>query len=367
MGIYIGSFAEVCYHARMDALPLAIVPLLAFVSCVLLHLAALRWFPRMGLLDFPERYGYARARLPYPAGIVCVVSFLAFFCILQPWNMQNTGLLIGIAAIAATSFIDDRMRLPAWMRLAIQVLTAILLFATGTRIYSLTNPLSDIGIDSILKLDTFVVQAPLFGTLPVLSGIFTILWLILTINALNWFDGIPGQVNVLSTVGFATIGFLSLSDRVGQPALALLAFVLAGIAAGALLFDFPPPKVIAGDTGAMFFGLMLGVLTIYAGGKVATGFLVFGVPLIDLVIVVARRLRKGSSPMKGNAVDEHLHHRLLAKGWPPRAVIALMLGIGTVFGVTALFLSTTQKFLAGGLLFLCMLLLSAYSEPKKTR
>jgi len=349
----------------MDFSPLAIIPLLACASCVLLHLVALRLFPKIGLLDFPERYGYVRARLPYPAGIACVVTFLAFFLALQPLSMQNTGLLTGILAIAATSFIDDRIRLPAWLRLLIQILTAALLFATGTRIYSLTNPLSDIGIDAIIKLDSTVVSVPLFGSLPVLSGVFTVLWLMLTVNALNWFDGIPGQVNVLSVVGFSTIGFLSLSDRVGQPALALLAFILAGIAAGALLFDFPPPRVISGDTGAMFFGLMLGVLTIYAGGKVATGFLVFGVPLLDLVIVVFRRLLKGTSPAKGNAVDEHLHHRLLAKGWSPRAVIFLMLAIGTAFGITALFLSTTQKFLAGGLLFLCMLLLSAYSAPKK--
>jgi UDP-GlcNAc:undecaprenyl-phosphate GlcNAc-1-phosphate transferase len=117
----------------------------------------------------------------------------------------------------------------------------------------------------------------------------------------------------------------------------------------------------------MFFGFMLGVLTIYAGGKVATGFLVFGVPLLDLVIVVFRRILKGTSPMKGNAVDEHLHHRLLRKGWSQRSVIFLMLAIGSIFGVTALFLSTTQKFLAGGVLFLCMLLLSVYTEPRKNQ
>ena len=69
-----------------------------------------------------------------------------------------------------------------------------------------------------------------------------------------------------------------------------------------------------GDTGAMFFGLMLGVLTIYTGGKVATAFLVLGVPLIDSVIVGFRRISRGRSPFKGNMQNEHLHHRLLKKG-----------------------------------------------------
>lgn len=349
----------------MDVSPLAVVPPLAFLACVLLHAATLRLFPKIGLLDSPERYGYVRAPLPYPAGIACVVTFVAFFAVLQPFTLQNVGLLAAITALAAMSFYDDRMRLPAAFRLAMQSLIALLVFATGTRIYTLTNPLADVGIGDFIKLDSFVIDAPFLGGLPVLSGVFTVIWLIMTINALNWFDGIPGQVNVLSTVGFATIGFLSLSDRVGQPALALIAFVLAAVALGALAFDFPPPKVVSGDTGAMFFGFMLGVLTIYAGGKVATGFLVFGVPILDFLIVIMRRLRKGASPMKGNAVDEHLHHRLLRKGWSARSIILLMLGIGTVFGVTALFLNTTQKVLAAALLFLCMLLLSVYSEPDK--
>ncbi len=349
----------------MEPSPLVLIPLLAFLACVTLHATALRTFPKLGLLDFPERYGYTRARLPYPTGIVCAVTFIIFFGLLQSWNMQNMGLLLGIVILGAMSFYDDRFRLPAALRLFIQILIAVILFITETRIYSLTNPLSDVGIDAILKLDSFVFDMPFFGSLPLLSGIFTVVWIILTVNALNWFDGIPGQVNILSVIGFATIGFLSLSDRVDQPALALMAFILAAIAAAALIFDFPPPKVVAGDSGAMFFGFMLGVLTIYAGGKVATGFLVFGVPLIDFVIVVIRRLLKGTSPMKGNAIDEHLHHRLLRKGWSPRAIIILMLGIGSVFGITALFLSTTQKFLAGGLLFLCMLLLSTYTEARK--
>lgn len=348
----------------MDLSPLVTAPLLAAAACAVLHALALKAFPRLGLLDFPERYGLARPRLPYPTGILCVLTFLLFYAVLEPRSTQMIGLTASIILLTATSFIDDRKRLSPYLRMGIQAVAACVIFATGTRIYTLTNPLSDLGLPDI-KLDSLVIDTSFAGSLPVVSGVFTLVWLIMTINALNWFDGIPGQVNVLSAIGFATIGFLSLSDRVDQPALALLAFVLSGIAAAALAFDFPPPKVVSGDTGAMFFGLMLGVLTIYAGGKVATGFLVFGVPLTDFAIVIARRLRKGASPFKGNAVDEHLHHRLLHKGWSPRGIIVLMSGIGCVFGISALFLNTTQKFVSGIVLLLCMALLSAYSEPRK--
>ena len=119
-----------------------------------------------------------------------------------------------------------------------------------------------------------------------------------------------------------------------------------------------------GDTGAMFFGLMLGVLTLYAGGKVATAFLVLGVPLIDVFLVIMRRVSKGANPMRGNTTDEHLHHRLLSKGWSERKVIGLTAGLGTLFGITALFLSTGEKMIAAGILLLILLGLSKYSQER---
>ena len=344
--------------------PLSTTPLLVFAICVIGHLLALKLFPRIGLLDFPERYNLKRKRLPYPTGILAVLTFFVTFLILNLNNMsmQDAGLLIGIALLGISCFIDDRAQLSPKIRLSLQVLVALLLFATGTRIYTITNP-TGLLASSFFKLDTLIIHAPVFGNLPVWSGVFTVVWLLLTINALNWFDGIPGQVSLLSVIGFLTIGFLSLSSRVNQPDLALIAFILAGIALACFLFDFPPPHVVLGDSGSMFFGLMLGTLTIFAGGKVATAFLVLGVPLVDSFFVIIRRLLSGRSPLRGSQSGEHLHHRLLTKGWSPKQVILLTASIGFLFGGTALFLSSFQKVIAAASLFVIMLLLSWYSAP----
>lgn len=331
----------------MDVPPLLTPPLLALAASLLAHAVSLRLFPVIGLLDFPERYGLARGRLPYPTGILTAILLVLFLLIGEPTDQEN-GLLLSIIALSIVCFLDDRAKLPPWLRLIAQICVAFSLFVTGTRIYTLTNPLSPLGFGEILRLDAWTVALPDIGPLPVLSGLFTVGWILLTVNALNWFDGVPGQTSLLSTIGFLTIGFLSISDRVQQPELAVVAFVLAGLAAGAAVFELPLPlpRVVPGDSGAMLFGLLLGVLTIYAGGKVATGFLVFGVPLVDSFLVVARRVAAGRSPMRGSAAGEHLHHRLLQRGWSPWAVILLTAGLGTGFGVAALFLSTTGKFVA---------------------
>lgn len=330
-----------------------LIPLAAFGVTVLLHLAVLRLFPRLKLLDFPERYGLSRPRLPYPSGIAAVAAFAAFFLWLEPLDRSAAGVLAAVCALAAFSFVDDRRPLPAALRLGLQLLIVGLIFLTGDctggRICSLTNPLG-----GVLELN---------GAYPVLALVVTCLWLLLTVNALNWFDGVPGQVSSLSFLAFLTIGMLALL-RNGQPEIATLAFVLAGIAGACALFDVPGPRVILGDTGAMFFGLMLGVLTIYSGGKLATAFLALGVPILDSVLVILRRLRAGRSPLKGKD-GEHLHNRLMAIGWSRHAIIGVTAAVGTAFGVTALFLDTLGKMAAAAILLLALLALSAYADAKR--
>ncbi len=341
-----------------------IVCFVAGSASVLLHLLAIKVFPSLGLLDFPERYGLTRARLPYPTGIAVVLSGLGAVAALWPWTIQSLAVVAAVVVLGVVCVIDDRRRLPPWVRLLVQIGLGLTLFLTGTRIYSFTNPFEGLLGGPVIPLDAWGVTVPLIPfPVPVWSGVFTVLWVCLTVNALNWFDGIPGQTTAVSTLGFLTIGLLSLSGRVNQPEIAIVAFALAAIAGAAFLFDFPPPKVVMGDTGVMFFGLMLGVLTIYAGGKVATTFLALGVPLTDAVAVAIRRLLSGRSPLRGSLAGEHLHHRLLAVGWSPRQIVLATTLVGLAFGGTALFLDTFQKLVAGGVLVLLVLTASWYACP----
>lgn len=331
----------------------------AFLLTLVGYTVCLKLFPALGLLDFPERYGLRRARLPYPAGIISVVVFLGVFSVTTPIGLKEAGVIFAILLIGLTAFIDDRTPLPSWLRLLVQVGAAFIVFAAGSRIYTLTSP-----VGGILKLDTLVIHVGALGALPILSGIFTIVWLLLTINALNWFDGIPGQVSVISTIGFLMLGLLALF-RNGETDTAEIAFVLAAIAAVGIFFDFPPGKLLLGDTGSMFFGLMLGLLGVYHGGKVATIFLALGIPLLDAAFVIIRRLARGQSPLKGGR--DHLHHLLLEKGWSPRQIIGLTAVLGTAFGVIALFLNTAEKGVAFIVLTLIVLLLTRYAlRPRAT-
>ena len=331
--------------------------LVAFLASMAGYFAVIAVFPKLGLLDFPERYGLQRPRLPYPAGIVAVVVFLSFFAWHSEFREQQIGVMIAVGLLGIVSFIDDRTPLSPWVRLLVQILAAFTVFAAGSRIYTLTNPLG-----GILKLDTFIVNAGPLGTLPVLAGIFTVAWLLFTTNAMNWLDGVSGQVSIVSFIAFVMLGLLALL-RNGEPRTAEIAFILAGIALAGCLFDFPPAKVLMGDTGSMFFGFMLGLLGVYSGGKVATVFLALGVPLLDALFVIIRRISRGDSPLRGGR--DHLHHLLLDRGYSERQVILIIASIGTAFGVGALFMNTAEKGLAILALVIGVFLITSLARKTK--
>jgi UDP-GlcNAc:undecaprenyl-phosphate GlcNAc-1-phosphate transferase len=326
------------------------VILVLFVLTVLLSILAYKGamllFPKVGLLDFPERYGLTRERLPYPTGIVAVLLFLLISIPIIAQSDPQKVLIITVAVIllATTSLIDDRRTLPISLRLSVQIIIAILLFLSGAQIFTITHPFG-----GIISLDTIVFTLPVLGNVAVLSLFFTVLWLLFTMNALNWADGISGQVSTLSASGFFVLALLG-AIRTHQEDIVLLSTILCAIAVATACTEGQKPKMILGDSGSMFFGLMLGLLAIYQGGKVATTFITFGIPLADALIVILKRILQRKSPFKGGR--DHLHHQLVNAGMEVRTIsfITGMIGLGS--GVLALFLSTGGKFIAAGVIFL---------------
>jgi UDP-GlcNAc:undecaprenyl-phosphate GlcNAc-1-phosphate transferase len=117
------------------------------------------------------------------------------------------------------------------------------------------------------------------------------------------------------------------------------------------LFDFHPPRILLGDSGSMFFGLLLAVMAIFSGGKIATAFLILGFAILDALYVVVYRLFKRRAPWKGGEWDRfrkavHLHHRMLQAGFTERQVLLIIYLLSAVFGVTALLVGTRGKFWA---------------------
>jgi UDP-GlcNAc:undecaprenyl-phosphate/decaprenyl-phosphate GlcNAc-1-phosphate transferase len=330
-----------------------IVALTTFVITLVLILGALKVFPKLGLLDRPERYGLSRKPIPYYGGVLVFLAVLISSAFFVEWSSGVIGLFLAAGLIVITGFLDDYLRLNPILRLFIQVVAAMLLVVFGIGILSISNPLG-----GVIDLNTVHVYG-----VPILGALFTVIWIVVITNTMNFLDGVGGLSSGVSFIASLTIFFLSIrpgihADVASQEVVAVLALIIAFCALAFLVFDFPPAKILMGDSGSTFFGFMLAALAIFSGGKVATAFLVLGVPILDAGWVILRRIFEGKKPWHGDL--KHLHHRLLDLGLEEHKVLYIIYGLATAFGVLAVVCtSTKQKFFVIIALLVLMLLLVA--------
>jgi UDP-GlcNAc:undecaprenyl-phosphate GlcNAc-1-phosphate transferase len=115
-------------------------------------------------------------------------------------------------------------------------------------------------------------------------------------------------------------------------------------------------KIFLGDTGSMFLGLMLAILTVISGGKLATVLLVFGLVIIDALYVILKRILRGKNPLT-TPDQSHLHHRFLRAGFTPAMSLILITLLSLSFGLAGLLTSGKLKIILIVILALFSILL----------
>ncbi|MBU0670626.1 undecaprenyl/decaprenyl-phosphate alpha-N-acetylglucosaminyl 1-phosphate transferase, partial [Patescibacteria group bacterium] len=187
-----------------------------------------------------------------------------------------------------------------------------------------------------------------------LADLFTFAWFMGLMYSIKIFDGLDGLVSGISIIAGLVLYFLSIA--INLPGVALIALIFVGAQFGFLLFNFNPATIFLGEAGALFSGFMLAVLAVLGSGKVATTFLVLGIPLLDMCWVVFRRIFiEKKSPAKGDR--KHLHHRFLDAGFTQKQAVLFMYLISASFGISALFLQSMGKLIAICVLVVCMALM----------
>ncbi len=305
----------------------------------------LKVFPKLGLMDRPDRYGYNRSPVPYSAGIILFIIFL--LTVFWPGIELTTkmwGLITASSLIVIVSFLDDRFNLSPYLRFACQFVAAAIVVGTGSFVYGFNLP---------------IIGWLEFGQIG--GQIITALWLVGLMNAVNWLDGVPGLATGVSGIVFFTLFLLSkwptLEHTVPQGDLSTISLVLA---IGSLVLFFycvPRLKLLIGDTGSMFLGLMIGALSVYAGGKVATAALVLFIPLFDTIWIILRRILQKKSPFRGDM--GHLHHRLLKAGMKGNQIVMLYITYTLLLAILALILLSTEAKFWLGILMLIVLISGA--------
>jgi UDP-GlcNAc:undecaprenyl-phosphate GlcNAc-1-phosphate transferase len=274
---------------------------------------------------------------PRLGGIALVSSFFlafAFLLALRPEMREYFPLIAGAAIIFAAGLLDDRGSLPVTVRLAAQIIAALVVVGTGNVVDHIYVPLA-----GTIELD-------------VLSIPFTILFVLTSINFYNFIDGIDGlAAGSASIVG----GFLALiAYMLGQESLALICLAVAGASLGFLQFNFPPSRLFMGDSGSTFLGFFFAFAAI--SGNRHTPELPFFITALllsslylDASATLLRRLFRGEKIFRPHRT--HYYQRLLALGFNHKQVTVLEYGLTALLGASAVIF-----FKAGGLfpVFLCV-------------
>jgi len=204
------------------------------------------------------------------------------------------------------------------------------------------------------------------------SDLVAIVWIVWVMNMLNWSKGVDGQMPGIVGISAFVIGVLSLrfpSTEQNTLIATVLSFAIAGSSLGFLLFNFYPAKIFPGY-GATSVYLLLAVVSILSGAKLATAILVMGVPMVDGIFTIFRRILSGRSPFKHD--KKHLHHLLLNIGFSQRSVALFYWFISGIVGTISLLLSSKGKLFAlimvvvlvgGAILFLHLIL--SHNNDKK--
>jgi UDP-GlcNAc:undecaprenyl-phosphate GlcNAc-1-phosphate transferase len=322
--------------------------LVSFLVTVILTPFSIKLMKKLGVLDDPKIHkhpGIIHTKpIPRGGGLPLFLGVFVAAAIFLPKNETTIAIFFAAFLALVIGLIDDKLNSEAkdvspYLRFGINILTAIIVVGSGVSIHYITNPFGP----GVFHLDTIQYTIPFLPFTLLLSDFVSVIWLIWVMNMLNWSKGVDGQMPGIVAISAIVIGILSLQlnpTGAGGFIDAQLSFIISGAAIGFLVFNFHPAKIFPGY-GATFLYLLLGIASILTSAKLATAILVMGVPMVDFIFIILRRIITKQSPFKGD--KKHLHHILLKFGWSQRRVALFYWSISAILGMISLTLTSKSK------------------------
>jgi len=183
-----------------------------------------------------------------------------------------------------------------------------------------------------------VEQIRIFGSVIELGfagRVFTVMWLVSGINAVNFLDGMDG-LGSLTGVGLS-MASAAIAVITGRQEIALLALIHAGALIGFMVYNLPPARVYLGDSGSLLVGVTVSYLSLQvpqdAGGvwNMGVGVALMTVPILDTSLAIMRRALVGQDVWHGDR--RHIHHCLLGYGMTRWAALRFLAGVFCVTGL----------------------------------
>ena len=281
---------------------------------------------KLGAIDYPKKRGLQSVPMPRLGGLAIVLGFMSAMLVLMPFiddfrTTQMFGFIAGALVIVILGILDDIHNLPAKIKLVVQIVAALIVVLTGTRIEMVMWPM--------------FAYADFIATF---SVPITVIWIVGITNAVNFIDGVDGLAAGVS--GICSFFLMVLCIITGSPMAVVFTAALAGSSMGFLPRNFNPAEVYMGDTGATFLGYVLaassvmGLFKSYTLLAVLIAVLALSLPILDTAFVIIRRLRAHVPIM--SADRSHLHHHLIDRGYSQKQSVVILYAVSICTGMLSL-------------------------------
>lgn len=276
---------------------------------------------KIGAVDVPlDSRRIHKKPIPRIGGLAIYLGFALTTALFCDVSSELVTIWVGGGVLVVLGILDDIYRLNPWIKLAIQFLVAGFAVCNGA-------------IINHINLGGVYVE------LGRLSSPLSILWIVGLTNAINFIDGLDGLACGVSAISSLSLLFVVLLH--GDFVSSIMCAILVGACLGFLPFNSNPARIFMGDTGALFLGFTLAVLSVQGVFKMhavlafIVPLMIFALPIFDTAYAIIRRVFSGKSPF---APDRgHIHHRLIDMGFTQKESVKILYAICGLLGLVAVF------------------------------
>ena len=320
-----------------------LMAIMSMAICMAIIPVMMRIAPHIGMIDSPDGRKVHTTAIPRSGGVGIVVGLLMPLILWLDFSNFTNSIIIGCLVLLLFGAWDDARNIRPRYKFIGQLFAAIIVVYYG---------------------DMYVFHFPFLGTdelAPYIGQPFTVIAIVGMINALNLSDGLDGLAGGEALISLVAIFYLAYLYE-SNVAMVIAAATIGGIF-GFLRFNSHPARIFMGDAGSQTLGFILAVLVVYLTQQVnsvvspVTTLLLLGLPIIDSLVVFYLRARRGDSLVV--AAKDHLHHRLLARGFYHYESVMIIYSIQIVLVASAVLLPYESDLLLMGIYIgLCVLLFS---------
>ena len=265
--------------------------------------------------------------MPKLGGLGIFLGFLFGYMLFGEQSIRMNSILIGSFIVVLMGIVDDLNPVKAKYRFLVHIVAAsVIVFYGG------------------ILLDNITAFGFNFN-FGILAYPLTIFFIVACTDIIDLIDGLAGLSGGICSIFYLTIAIIGFFQGRAGSLVMILTLIMLGSTLGFLMHNFHPAKIFAGDC-VTFMGFIIAVITLleFKGPALISFFVpitILGIPILDTLFAIIRRLLKGQPPFQAD--KQHLHHQLLGMNFSQTTTVLIIYAINILFAAAAIFFTIIDQ------------------------